>query len=574
MNRPNETNPGGPTGATEADLLFVNGVIYTVDRDDRLAESLAVRDGRIIFVGDEKGAMPFKGPRTEVVDLRGGLLLPGFADAHIHAPGPLTAKLFDFDLSGLFEADRVMGVIEAAVKGDPGREMYLGWGYPTSAFTGAEGSKGPRKERLDAVSADKPIIVVANDCHSVWMNSRALEVFGITSETPPPAGGVIEKDDRTGELWGVLKDAAMALVKDVRAPREKMLEVLEEFQGLMHRLGYTSITAMAATFIPVIGDIPWEFFREMEREGRLTLKIDGSHCLLATDELEEKIKEAEKLREEHGGEFLRLNTIKIFADGVVDLRTAFLLEPYTDAPVNLGEPGWEREQLYEALARANEAGFQVHTHAIGDAAVRLALDACEYAGRLSRGRRNVITHLQLGNPLDLPRLKSLSVVACVQPYWHIKQPEYWEPVEQRALGERAERMYPLKSLFEAGAVVVSSSDSPITMRPDPLMAIQSGVTRNLVVGAEYNVPDIADPDDPAWLLGADQRVSVGEMIRSFTVNSAYAAFRDKDAGCLEPGKQADLVVLDKNILVCPQLEIHQARVRQTYVNGRLVYSAE
>ena len=569
----NATNLNEPAGAMAADLLFVNGSIYTIDGADSRAESLAVRDGRIVFVGSEKEALSFKGKRTEVVDLKGGLLLPGFADAHIHAPGPLTAKLFDFDLSGLFEIDPVIRVIEETVKSNPDGEMYLGWGYPTSAFTGPEGSKGPRKERLDAVCADRPMIVLANDCHSVWMNSKAFEVYGLTADSASPAGGVIEKDENTGRLWGVLKDAAMNLVKDVRVPREKMIAVLEEFQNLMHSLGYTSITAMAGTFIPVIGDIPWEEFRELEKRGRLTLKVNGSHCLLAADDLEEKINEAEKLRDRYNSEFLRLNTIKVFADGVIDLRTAYLLEPYADIPESRGEPGWEREQLYEALARANKAGFQVHVHAIGDAAVRLTLDACEYAGRVARDRRNVITHLQMVSPLDWPRFKSLAVAACVQPYWHMKQPEYWKPVEHQALGERAERMYPLKSLFEAGAVVVSSSDSPITMRPDPLVAIQSGVTRNIVVGEEYGVPDIADPDDPACLLGADQRVSVGEMIRSFTANSAYAAFRERETGRLEAGKQADMVVLDKNILTCPPLEIHEARVLKTYVNGQLVYSA-
>lgn len=561
--------------AQEADLLFVNGVVYTVDNEDTMAEALAVKDGRIVYVGSAGGAGKFKGAGTEVVDMAGGLLLPGFTDTHIHSPGPLMVELFDINLFGIYDPEETVRAVADAIKENPDKDGYFGFGYPTNAFTGPEALKGPKKERLDAICADKPIVIFANDGHSFWMNSKALEVSGITRDTGAPEGGVIEKDEATGELWGIAKDTAMMLVKTPSFAHDKMTATLQEYQVAMNGRGYTSVLSIAA-FAPAIGAVPWEGFRELERDNALTLKVKGSACVVAADNLEDKVAEFKQLRERYAGDFLKMNTVKFFADGVLDTRTAYLLQPYADDSTNYGQPGWTPDKLNEAVARFNAEGFQVHTHSIGDAATRMVLDAYEYArdNAPAGDYRNTITHLQLVDPQDIPRFKALSVIASIQPYWHMKQPDYWEPVECAAVGERAKREYPLKALFDAGAIVTSSSDSPVTQDPNPMHAIQIGVTRNLLGGPDYGVPDITDMDDPTYLLDAGQRASVKDMIRSFTANSAYTTFSEKDTGSLEVGKWADMVVLDTNILACPPLEIHKAQVMKTYLNGRLVYDVE
>lgn len=567
--------PGTARAAEEADTLFINGIVYTVDEADSIAEALAVKEGRIIFVGSAKEAEAFKGPKTEVVDLQGGMLLPGFVDTHIHTPGSLLPHLFDFSLLGIYSAEATLEAITQVVKHYPDKKAYYGFGYPTNAFSGEEAGKGPKKERLDAICADKPIIIFSNDGHSLWLNSKAFEVSGITKDTQPREGGIIEKDEKTGELWGVVKETAMAQTTPIVFTRENLLHTLQDFQTLMNSLGYTGIQSIAA-FVPAFGPVPWEALAELDKDNSLTLKVHGSHCIVATDNVDEEIAKAKKLREQYNNEFLSMNMIKFFADGVVDTRTAFLKEPYLDNPENRGNPGWVPDALNAAYAKVNSAGFQIHTHSIGDAATSMVLDGYEYARANSpKGDyRNTITHLQLVDPKDIPRFKELSVIASVQPYWHMKQPDFYEPVEKAALGERAEAEYPMKSFFDAGVTVTSSSDSPVTDDPNPMFAIQVAVTRNLLGGKEYGVPDITDPDDATYLLGAKERPSVAQMIRSFTASSAYTVFAEKETGSLEAGKWADLAVLDKNILECPVLEIHKAKVKRTYVNGSLVYNAD
>lgn len=560
--------------ATDADILFTNGSVYTADARDTVAEALAVKDGRIVFVGAAGEAGAFAGPGTETVDLAGGLLLPGFIDTHIHMPGPLMVDLFDINLMDITDPDEMLRTVAKAIRDNPDKDAYFGFGYAGFAFTGPEAAKGPRKERLDGVCADKPVVIFAFDGHSFWMNSRAFEASGITSATPAPVGGVIEKDDATGELWGTVKDNAMPLVKLPPFDPDKERETLEEFLRVMNAYGYTAILA-ATSYQPGLGEVPWEALDRLEAENRLTLKIRGSICAVPADDPTTIVEQANQLRQRHIGDLLRLTSIKFFADGVMDTRTALLLKPYADEPDNHGLAIWSPEKMREAFLAMNTAGLQNHTHAIGDGAVRMTLDAYEYVCEHGPAGdyRNAITHLQLVDPRDLPRFRALSVVASTQPYWHRKEPGYWREVEYEALGERAEREYPLKSLFDAGAVVVSSSDSPVTMDLNPLIAIQIGVTRNYPNDGSDGLPDITDPDDPALLLNAAERATVKQMIRSFTANGAYALFMEQETGSLEKGKWADLVVLDRNILECPPLEIGTAEVRRTYVNGHLVYDA-
>lgn len=561
-----------PAQAPEAaDLLFKNGVIYTADAGDSIAEALAVKDGRIAFVGSSEDGRQYEGAGTEVVDLGGRLMLPGFFDTHIHSPGIAMGELFDFMLGGVYESGQIEKAIGDYVSAHPDQEAYFGFGYETGAFSGEESGKGPRKERLDAICPDKPMQILAGDGHSMWLNSKALEAAGITAATPSPHGGIIEKDEGTGAPWGILKDMAMTLARKPSFDTEKMTAALRKYQRMLNSYGCTSVLS-----VPMFGgifDVPWEALHRMDARNELTVKVKGAVIFDSTSDLAEKKKEIAEIAAKYNGNYLRLTSAKFFADGVVNTRTAYVLDPYVDRPDSRGVAMWEQNKLNEAFAKVNEWGLQAHIHAIGDAAVRSALDACEYANGHAPGvdRRNTITHLQMVDSADIPRFEKLGVVASTQPYWHFKAPGYWEPEEFAAIGARAEREYPLKSLHDAGARLAFSSDSPVTPYPNPLVAIQAGVTRNLVEASLFDLPDIADIDDPEYLLGPAERLSVREMIRGFTANGAYAAFGEREAGTLEVGKAADLIVLDRNILEIDPLQIERTKVLQTYVDGKLVY---
>ena len=545
-----------------ADIVFENGTIYTADAEGSRAEFLAVRDERILFVGSRQEGQDYIAEDTETVDMQGGLMLPGFFDTHVHLPGNLWLDLFDFDFRGASTLDDVMARIEDYVSENPEKEAYFGFGYPTDVFPGDEAHKGPRKERLDMICPDKPVAIFSFDGHAVWLNSQALEHAGITASTVEPSAGVIEKDE-AGELWGTLKEGATILAPKLRYSPEEMLAAIRRYQARLASYGFTSILA-----VPGLGslfDVPWDELALLNASHELTLKVNGAVLVAPGYDLEKRLGEIRTMKRKYEGGYLRLNTVKLFADGVVDARTAYLLDPYEGEEEYRGEPFWRQEVLNETVAGINAAGLQAHVHCIGDAAARSALDAFEYAKRRAPAvdSRNTITHLQVVHEHDLPRFQALGVIASTQPYWHYRKAGYWSLVEFAALGARAEREYPLRSLSDAGARLSFSSNSPVTIDPIPVVAMETGVTRNSAAAAGM--------DDTIQLLNPAERLTIEDMIRGFTVDAAFATFCEDRTGSLETGKAADLAILDRNILAIPAEEIGDAEVVRTYVDGRLVY---
>ncbi len=563
--------------ADPADLFFENGVIYTVDAADRVVEALAVRDGRIVFVGSRREGEGYIGAGTRVVDLGGKLMLPGFCDSHVHTPGTYVSGLFDFDLTGILDPGEAEAVIREYVEKNPEQEIYWGIGYESNMSYGGGGEearKGPKKERLDAICPDRPMLILASDGHAMWLNSKALELSGIDAATPDPQGGRIERDDESGEPWGTLKDMALTLTPRFTFDTGEMVAAVKMFQAELNSYGVTSIFTVPA-FGGVL-DVPLDALRRMDRDGGLTVKVRAGVVFDGIDDFAEKEREIREIRSRYDGDFLKVTAVKFFVDGAVNMRTAHMLEPYADDPDNYGIRAWEQDRLNEAVAAVNAWGLQAHIHAVGDAAVRAALDACAYAARHAPAGdyRNAVTHLQIVDPADIGRFAALGVVASTQPYWHFKEPDYWESEEYTTIGERAERQYPLASLHETGALLAFSSDTPVSVQPNPLAAIQIGVTRNLTSAWAYDVPEIVDMDDPTYLLNPAERLPVREMIRGFTANGAYATFADRETGTLEVGKAADLAVFDTNILEADPLRIEKAKVLRTYVDGKLVYGEE
>ena len=559
-------NQGGAN--MQADLYFENGAVITANEQNAVAEAMAVKDGRIAFVGSADDGQEYRKAAGSVIDLQGKTVMPGMIDGHIHTASP---DFFDFSLIGLTSADDMLKTIREYVGSHPDKETYSGFGYSASLFSGEELAHGPKKERLDEISADKPILVYSFDGHGAWLNSKAFEYLGITKDTASTPGGQIVKDEN-GELWGILADSAMSLAADYPFDRENLPQALTEYLAHLNSLGYTSLFSPPGNgFMP----LPADAYQKLADQGDLTVRVRGAG-IVTSWQTDDDLRKLDELKAAHNGDLFKINAAKFFTDGVMDNESALLLEPYTDNPDRYGDAGWRQDALDEAVAAVNRRGLLAHLHAIGDGGVRMALDAIEYAEQNvpDDRARNAITHLQLVAAEDVPRFAELNTVAVVDPYWHLKTPQYWEPKEKAALGERAERMYPMKSLADEGAVLASASDYPVTANPNPFEAIEAGVTRNLVNGEEYGVPDIADMDDPAYLLWPEERVDVQRMVRSFTADAAWALGMEDETGSLEAGKSADFIVMDQNVLDVEPLAIKNTKVLATYLRGEKVYDAE
>jgi len=545
----------------KADWVLRNGAIYTLDSKERRAQSLAVGGGTILYVGDDAGVEAFVGPESRVIELGGKMVLPGFIDSHSHPSGALIQAVA-VSLYDLRSLEQYLEAVRRFAEENPDKQAVRGSGWSNALFP----VTGPMKEDLDAVVSDRPVQLGSGDGHSSWVNSKALELAGITRDTPDPEGGVIERDPSTGEATGTLRESATGLVAAVLPPftMEERMAGLLAFQEMAARDGVTT-ARVAAIGLSAAGDFdPSEVvaYERLESEGKLRVRFRGS-LLLPPDAPVERIRElvAERERQKEG--LFEIDAVKIFVDGVVEGETAYLLEPYLHRPDYRGELLWNPDHLKEMVAAADREGFIVHIHAIGDAATGLALDAFQFAREKNgpRDARHQVTHLQLVTPSDVKRFASLAIIAVPQPFWFSKG-GFYDAIEAPYLGEeRASREYPMKSFFDAGVTVASASDFPVTIPFSPVVGMKMGITRSF------------DPANPEMVLGPEERVSLDQMIASFTRNGAFAARLEDRLGSLEVGKVGDVVVLDRNLFEVPTDQVGEAKVLLTLFEGREIYRA-
>ncbi|GBG57174.1 amidohydrolase [Sporomusaceae bacterium FL31] len=559
-----------------ADLVLTHGVVYTADDRDTVSEAVAVKDNKVIFVGSDAAVKPYVGEHTTLIDLQGKMLVPGLIDTHMHPPGLSLSELYEVQLANLSSLPEYVAAIRAFIAKHPESKAVYGRGWSWGAFSGEELIKGPRKEYLDAITREIPIILRANDGHSLWVNSKALAVNGVNETTESPAGGVVEKDRQSGALWGVLKESAMWLIALPEYTLSQYETAMLEFQTKMHQFGITSLLCIAGTFAPNI----LKAFEHLEQSGALALRIRAAMAIHADGDLIEQFSSLGELRKRYQSPSLQIITAKFFTDGVVEGGTSYLLQPYAPGAgkgdEHYGEFLWDEAKLQKAFTMANQQGLQIYVHSTGDASTKKVLDILEtIQDRVPSGDyRNTITHLQLVDQDDVPRFKKLQVIASVQPYWHFKGPNWWESVDYRILGERAKTEYPLGTFFAQGVTVTSSSDYPVTNVPYPMRAIDVGVTRNMDNGSFYGVDDIETMGDERYLLNSNERATVQQMLKSFTINGAYAMFMEESIGSIEIGKLADLVVLDQNLLAINPSDIDKVQVEMTFIDGKLVYKRE
>lgn len=540
-----------------ADLLFTGGPVLTPEGPADTA--VAVTGERITAVGPAAGLRELTGPRTEVVDLAGRLLLPGFQDAHVH-PVPAGLELSQCDLTGRRTAAESVAAVHAYAKAHPERVWILGGGWSMEAFEGGT----PTRELLDSVVPDRPVYLPNRDHHGAWVNSRALELAGIDRDTPDPADGRIERD-ASGVPSGTLQEGAMRLVgrlAPAATPADRLAALLHA-QRYLHALGITAWQdALVGDFLGM--DDPAQAYLTAARDGSLTARVVGAlwwDRARGAEQIPELVQKRAALS--HGR--FRAGTVKLMLDGVAENGTAALLDPYLDkcgcATANRGKSFIDPEQLPKYVTELDALGFQCHFHALGDRAVRDALDAVA-AARAVNGpsdTRPHLAHLQVVHPADVPRFARLGATANIQALWAAHEPQMDELTIPFLGPERAGRQYPFGSLLRSGARLAAGSDWPVSS-PDPVQGIHVAVNR-------------VEPGGDAPVFLAGERLGLRDAITAYTAGSAYVNHLD-DTGRVAAGALADLVVLDRDPFAGDPEDIADARVTHTYVGGARVYSAQ
>jgi predicted amidohydrolase YtcJ len=523
----------------------------------RVAEAVAVRGGRIAAVGRDRDLRRLVGSRTRVVDLEGRSLLPGFQDAHVHPPlggwALLTCDLHDLP----WDREAYLGAVAAYAAAHPDEPWIVGGGWGMPAFPGGV----PSRADLDAIVPDRPAFLENRDGHGAWVNSRALELAGVTAATPDPDDGRIEREP-DGAPQGTLHEGAALLVRRHVPPftQAQWEAALLAAQRHLHALGITAVTDawVEAHHVPA--------YRALADRGALTMRTTLSLWWDRARGLEQ-LAWFEEARRAAAAERLCASTVKLMLDGVLENSTGALLDPYLDRDgrptANAGIDFIDPARLAGEIAPAlDAAGFQLHFHAIGDRAVRSALDAVEAVRRRNgpADRRAHVAHIQVIHPADVPRFAALDVGANMQPLWAAWEAQMRDLTIPFLGRERTGWQYPFRSLQRAGARLVGGSDWSVST-PNVLHEVEVAVNRVLPESRGVEPPFLPD-----------ERLDLETALRAFTIGAAWANGRDEQTGTLEPGKLADLVVLDRDVFDRGAGEIGDARVLLTLSEGVAVHA--
>jgi hypothetical protein len=538
----------------QATLVLSGGRIWTGDPARPWAEALAVGGDRILAVDSTRAVSSLVGPATRRLELGGRFAMPGINDAHIHFLRGC-ARLSQVDLNDAGSlAEMQERVARFARQHPPSSGAWvLGYGWQYSALPG---QRLPTRHDLDAAVADRPVYLAAYDGHTGWANTRALELAGVTAGTRFEGWGEIVLDPGSGEPTGVLKEQAQTLITKAIPPasHEEQRAALRRGIALAASLGITSIQNAHGTPDEV------ELFREALEAGELTLRV-GVAQTLRPPVGPERVEEIRTLAARHASGPLRVGAVKLVVDGVIETHTAALLAPYSDEPDTTGMPAWTQPRLNEVVAQADRAGLQVYVHAIGDAGVRMALDAFEHARRVNgpRDARHRVEHIETVDPADLPRFRALGALASMMP---IHADPGTIDVWARAVGpERSSRAFAWRLLRDAGATLVFSSDWPSALTLNPWRGLHCAVNRQTAAGQPPG----------GWV--PEHRIPVEEALSAYTRAGAHAEFQEQEKGRLAPGMLADIIVLSANPLDLAPGELHTLGADVTIFGGRVVHEA-
>ena len=542
----------------KATLIVENARVYTVNEKRPWAEAVAIGGDRILAVGTKQQIDAFRDHNTRTIDAQGKLVLPGFTDSHIHLlEGSRT--LTQVDLNGTASIAEVQQRVKefAAAHPKAGWILGRGWTYDIFGETAL-----PNKKYLDEVVPDRPVYLVGFDGHTSWVNSKALAVTGITRDTPEPAHGTVVKDAK-GEPTGALKEDADDLVgSHVRATREEQLAALRLGIGEANRAGLTRVICLGNSIDLVDDGKNLALYDELLKNGELTLRMYVSSYQGPPTMTEDQIAAVVAAKQRYHGDWLAAGAVKFYLDGVIESHTAAMLTPYSDDPKQIGTLRWDEAEFKRAVAELDKRGIQVFTHAIGDRAVRLALDAYEDAAKANHtnDRRHRIEHIETITAQDIPRFGKLGVVASYQPLHAEPNVDTTNVWTRNAGPDRASRGWTWQSVSKTGGRLAFGSDWPVVTL-SPWYGMQTALTRQTLDGKP----------EGGWL--PQERVSLEQAIEAYTLGAAYSAHRETREGSLEEGKLADLIVLDQDLFKIEPNEIHKTKVLLTMVGGKVVFQS-
>ncbi len=544
-----------------ADTVVVNARIYTVDASRPWAEAVAIRGDKVLAVGSATDISAYRGSHTKVIDAGGRLVLPGFTDSHIHFLDG-SQSLLRLNLEDAHTVPELQQRVKAYAAAHPEKAWIIGrgWSYPLFGEAAL-----PDKKYLDEIIPDRPVYLEAFDGHTWWANSKALQLAGVTRQTPDPAGGFIVRDPKTGEPTGALKEDAadMLIERAVSLPtREEKLQAIRAGLREANRVGLVRVHSASDLGIALSDLENIDLYDELRRSGELTVRFYMARYMEPPIVTEQQVQEIEEARRRYHDDWIAAGAAKFFLDGVIESHTAAMLSPYSDDPLQSGQLLWDPAAYEKAVRELDRRGIQVFTHAIGDRAIRLALDAYEAAQKTNHttDARHRIEHIEDASAGDIPRFGQVGVIASFQPL-HAYPNDDTLNVWSRNVGpERAQRAWAWHSIEAAGGVLAFGSDWPVvTLNPWP--GVQNALTRQTTEG------------NPPGGFVPRERISLEETIKAYTLNAAFAGHREKTEGSLEAGKLADLIVLSQDVFKTEPTEIGKTEVLLTMVGGRVVYQS-
>ena len=530
-------------------IALLNGQIYTVNPQQPWAQAMVIEDGKIVFVGSTEDAQPFIQADMQTLDLNGKLALPGLHDVHTH-PLEAGSERITCILDTEQNLNQALSIIRTCAAQASDDEWLLGWGHDLSIVL--DTATSPRA-MLDAIESTRPVAIMEATSHSIWVNSKALELVNISGQTPNPPGGIILLDAQ-GEANGILLDAAGDLVFDLAyAPTPERLE--ENYQGLLYGLEQAAMNGITSL---VDARVYWKrgylsAWQRAEQENTLTARTVLSLWAYPNMNDDEQLQTLTSLFHSDTNSLLNINQIKFYSDGILHNTTAALLAPYQEYFPEVGSTGlnyFDKNRLARYTTELEKVGFNMHIHAIGDRGVRESLDAIESARKVNGelGARHRLTHVEMVDEQDKPRFAQLNAIADFQLAGDFTKPEFHQDTAY-LIGERSEHMLPVRDIYNTGATVTLSSDWDVSDL-SPFVGMQNALTR-----------------------GAQSMPNLASVIKAYTINGAYTMGQEQQTGSLTVGKFADVVIVDQNLFEVPVTDIAKTKVLMTILGGETVYDA-
>ncbi|MED3785658.1 amidohydrolase [Peribacillus frigoritolerans] len=535
----------------KADIVLSSDAIFTGLAHEPTSGAIAILGDKILGVGSKAEIEPFIGSGTKVFNYGNQLIMPGFHDFHLH----IMFSALSLTSINLFEARSAQEVAAKVLefsKECPEEGWIIGMQWDAGYW---HDKQEPHYRILDAVIPDRPVVLFHAEGHYTWVNSKAMELAGVTEEIRDPDFGRYERD-KNGLLTGILYEEAQQIVlkEALRLTQNKKETILKEFLRLLSQYGITSVNDLFAPIDDFLQD--YDLFEKLDKQGELTTRFH------ITPELDGNLDKAQILRNKYVSKKLQFSGLKQFVDGTVTGHTAYFLKPYSDQLDICGHPALDPEVLIDRVVKADELGFRIRFHAIGDAAIRLALDAFEEAVRKNgkRDSRHTIEHIEVIDSDDIERFSKLGVIASMQPdHMAASSREVYSSI----IGpEREKNVFLTKSLLNTGASLALGTDFPVSISLNPMRQIYTAITR---------VDSSGDPQN-TW--HPEQKLTLAEALQAYTYGSAHGCFREHELGTIEEGKLADLVVLDRNLFDIPESEVFKTKVELTINDGKVVYKSE